>query len=100
MHQASDDVHIANTAFVDSYLNCPGIIYMDGLFESLRASPQDNAPELSEVASSIAKSQEDRILASLTDVSFIIQSPSEVELIGGFERIETVSSTLVFVSLY
>ncbi|KDR82341.1 hypothetical protein GALMADRAFT_237605 [Galerina marginata CBS 339.88] len=100
MHDAFSSVHLANRAFVGIYLNDWYFRRIEGLLRSMKPVPYDARKEqkISDIAASVAASEEKRLLANLTAMSFVIDSPADVSLIAGSRRVETwILPLLLFV---
>ncbi|KDR79356.1 hypothetical protein GALMADRAFT_265823 [Galerina marginata CBS 339.88] len=101
MHEVSASVHLVNRAYVGYYLNHDYFQWIEGLLRSIKPLPSDarKQPKLSEVAASMATLQEGRLLTNLKAMSFVIESPSDVNLIAGSGRVETWILPLLYLIL-
>lgn len=92
MHEVFDSVCLANRTFFGYYLNDVFFRRIEGLIRSVKPLPTDvrKEPKISEIAASVAALETQRLSTNLKEMSFIVESPSNVSLIAGSGRAETV----------
>ena len=93
MNALLPSIHIANRAFVDRYFNSTAISKVEALLRSIRPVTDEVAydSKLNDLASSVARSQEEDLERNLEMVSFSIDSAEDASSIAGSGRVETVS---------
>ncbi|KDR82349.1 hypothetical protein GALMADRAFT_817903 [Galerina marginata CBS 339.88] len=101
MHHAFSSVHLANQAFVGCYLNDLNFLRIEGLLRSTKPLPHNARKErkICDIAASVAASMEHRLLTNLKEMSFVVDSASDVTLIAGSRRVETWILPLLFLVL-
>ncbi|KAF5325471.1 hypothetical protein D9619_010061 [Psilocybe cf. subviscida] len=92
MHELLPLIHPGNQRYVDRYLDC----YVMGHIEAALRSTKDvgvdrQSPQLKELALFYADIQETALKTNLEEMSYIISSPADANLVVGAARVEAAS---------
>lgn len=92
MHELLPLIHPANQYYVDRYLYSYVVDHIEAIIRSTKDVGADRqSPQLSELALFYADIQEAALKTNLEEVSYIISSPADANLVAGATRAETVS---------
>lgn len=92
MHELVPLIHPANQYYVNRYLYMHVINHIEAILRFTKDVGADGrSPKLRELALSYADIQEATLMANLQEMSYIISSPADANLVAGGARVETVS---------
>jgi hypothetical protein len=88
-------IHPANLRYVNWYLDCYSMRHIEAMLRSTKDVGVDKQnPQLKQLALAYADIQETALKTNLEEMSFIISSPADANLVAGAFRVEAVSISL------
>lgn len=92
MHELLPLIHPANQRYVDWYMDSYSMRNIEAMLRSTKDVGVDKqSPQLKELASFYADCQETALKTNLKEMSYIISSTSDANLVAGAGRVESVS---------
>jgi predicted metal-dependent HD superfamily phosphohydrolase len=103
MHELLPLIHPANQRHVNWYLDCYSMRHIEAMLRSTKDVGVDKqSPQLKQLALFYADMQETALKTNLEEISYIISSPADANLVAGASRVEAVSilllASIVFIS--
>lgn len=90
MHELLPSLHPANRVYVDEYLDMYSMEIVEGILRSTKSVTDSQHSQIADLAQFYADVQEAALKKNLTELSYVISSVGDANLVAGTARAESV----------